>query len=185
MQLRLPELWTQQGAQPAILVRLPLCMGSLCFIPWETRRVTLPLIKALGCWPGSCTHLPKPRHWLQGTEPQAPVGVQGRDAGGIASFANASEGGQVLAGPTSEAAPPCQHSWREVPDSLALRAKSEHTAALPSVPWATETAVLSPHILPGVPSMVQLRSLQHPASCWHGPCSSSATGNSGAMGTPT
>lgn len=39
--------------------------------------------------------------------------MQGRDAGGIASFANASEGGQVLAGPTSEAAPPCQHSWSE------------------------------------------------------------------------
>lgn len=110
------------------------------------------------------------------------MGVQGRDAGGIASFANASEGGQVLAEPTSEAAPPCQHSWREVPDSLALKAKSEHTAVLPGVPWATETAVLSPHILPGVPSMVQLRSLQRPASCWHGPCSSSATGNSGAMG---
>lgn len=99
-------------------------------------------------------------------ELQAGAGVQGRDAGGIASFANASEGGQVLAGPTSEAAPPCQHSWSEVPGSLALRAKSEHNTVLPGVPWATETPVLSPHILPGVPStaqLVQLHSL--PAPC--------------------
>lgn len=118
-------------------------------------------------------------------ELQAGAGVQGRDAGGIASFANASEGGQVLAGPTSEAAPPCQHSWSEVPDSLALKAKSEHNAVLPGVPSAKETAVVSPHISPGVPStaqLAQLRSRQHPASCWRGRCSSSAMGNSGAMG---
>lgn len=81
--------------------------------------------------------------------------MQGRDAGGITSFANASEGGQVLAGPTSEAAPPRQHSWSEVPGSLGLKAKSEHNAVLPGVPLATETPVLCPHILPGVASMAQ------------------------------
>lgn len=111
--------------------------------------------------------------------------MQGRDAGGIASFANAGEGGQVLAGPTSEAAPPCQHSWSEVPDSLALRAKSEHNAVLPGVPWATETPVLSPQILPGVPSMAQLAQLRSvPAPCLvlARAVLSSATGSSAAMG---
>lgn len=72
-----------------------------------------------------------------------------------------------------------------VPDSLALKAKSEHNAVLPGVPSATETAVLSPHISPGVPStaqLAQLHSCQRPASCWRGRCCSSAMGNSGAMG---
>lgn len=128
--------------------------------------MTLPLIKPLGCWPGSSTHLPKSRHRLQGMELQAGAGVQGRDAGGIASFANDSEGGQVLAGPTSEAAPPCQHSWSEVPGSLALKAKLGHNAVLLRVPSATETPVLSPHILPGVPSTAQLMQLHSlPAPC--------------------
>lgn len=147
--------------------------------------MTLPLIKPLGCWPGSSTHLPKSRHRLQGMELQAGAGVQGRDAGGIASFANDSEGGQVLAGPTSEAAPPCQHSWSEVPGSLALKAKLGHNAVLLRVPSATETPVLSPHILPGVPprhSSCSCTACQHPASCWCGRCSSSATGNSRAVG---
>ena len=100
------------------------------------------------------------------TEPQAGAGVRGRDAGGIASPANASAGGQVSAGPVSEAAPPRQHSWSEVPGSPGWEAKSEHDDALLGVPLATENPVLSPHISPRVPSMAQLVQLcSLPAPC--------------------
>lgn len=62
----------------------------------------------------------------------------------------------------SEAAPPCQQSWKEVPGSPGWEANPEFNVALPGVPLDTETPVLSPHILPAVPSVAQLVQLHSP-----------------------
>lgn len=97
-----------------------------------------------------------------GVEPWVGTCRQERDAGGIASPTDASMGGQVSAEPMSEAAPPCQQSWNEVPGSSGWEANPELNVALPGVPLDTETPVFSPHILPAVPSMAQLVQLHSP-----------------------
>lgn len=155
--------WAQQGAQTAVLLCLPISRGTHSLTPWEMSRVTLPVIKLLGCCPGSHAHLPLPRARAPGgVEPWVGACRQGRDAGGIASPTDASMGGQVSAEPISEAAPPYQQSWNEVPGSPGWEANPELNVALPGVPLDTETPVLSPHILPAVPSVAQLVQLHSP-----------------------